>query len=928
MSIGRGDKRLRSRLVPSRRMEGIWSAGALAWWLSLASPVPADIGLHATPTDPGEVSAGWSPSSLFLLRPNTQMDYTNLGWLRYREGGGGFSYFPIYDELGEPWLNGSTSVFTWIEDRTRAPAYGSFLYKNIERHNRLVIARERFGRGALRVSVGEAMRTSFTSLTLDMARFTGVRADAMLGSNNEVTVVFSRPSDPVQRLRLDWTGDSLAVQGSLLAAGHWEGRFLDGALYLGGTVVNHHRFDSMQSAGNFLMGTMPDEMKPDTVCVRVTDDTPKSAGSAASVYGGSAALTVVDGSDLRVLTGVVPMTVVSDAVTRDGDHWVVSGNSYVEQVFPVPEGTVGLSTSASVADDYSVGTRQVHRATDLTSVEIRTRRTPLVTLARADGAGNADPVDVGLDYGLSSAINLAGLNGRLALGSMTLDWECVRSTAFFQYPVAQLGARSSLSGNAYYLRGTQRWRPLSLGAELFSISPRFNSYAKDGGDYRLGDPITQSNEDYITREYVGNDLGFYFNEAQPNAYRSGNAKRNKAFALVEDNDDEDQYEDQAQDDQPLTERTQPNEAGVYPGWDLDQDGVPDYNRNRNGIPDYLEPFLKYEQEEQVFYWGDDFNNNGVLDYFEDDSLPDYPYYKDEQGHHLFTEWRPWTTAGMGLRFGRYDIRQIAGSGKSDVAYGSAFYRRAFPGRGRLQWEHQIKRVHDDIANATYQYRLIAGRANAEGDYESVFVADSLSMRNSLVNRGYLGGRWNPFGDLQLRGNLRFEVNHQYEDTFSDGTAQDAENLNTVAYVAKVDYSWAWRKFVLRPMAKYARIREEAGGGTAPGGNGIRRDERQFVPILRLDCRFTDRTSLELGAEGFPGLGERLVDRRDPLADFTSRTCLGQLKRRGTSSGFSVFFIMGVQYTRKEYDDPSIESGSYVRSFFQVFMGEQILAASQ
>ena len=142
-----------------------------------------------------------------------------------------------------------------------------------------------------------------------------------------------------------------------------------------------------------------------------------------------------------------------------------------------------------------------------------------------------------------------------------------------------------------------------MGGEYFSISPKYNSYAFDSGNYRQGDLIATGRDDFITKDFMGNNFGFYFNEVQTNAFRTGNSKRNMTFPLVEDNDDDDQYKDQGQNDEPVLLRSQPLESGVYPGWDLDRDGVPDYNRNRNNIPDYLEPFFKYWQDEQVFYWG-------------------------------------------------------------------------------------------------------------------------------------------------------------------------------------------------------------------------------------------------------------------------------------------------------------------------------------
>jgi hypothetical protein len=86
--------------------------------------------------------------------------------------------------------------------------------------------------------------------------------------------------------------------------------------------------------------------------------------------------------------------------------------------------------------------------------------------------------------------------------------------------------------------------------------------------------------------------------------------------------------------------------------------------------------------------------------------------------------------------------------------------------------------------------------------------------------------------------------------------------------------------------------------------------------------------MELGAEGVPFFQERFIDRENELFDFKSQTYLGQLKMKGRSGGFDVFIITGLQYTKKEFDEPDLPSGSFVRSFFQVFLGEQVLAASQ
>ena len=65
----------------------------------------------------------------------------------------------------------------------------------------LVIACDNYGDFQTRLIIGDAIRTKFTSLTFDKARFNGVRWDGAT-TKHRGTVVFSRVSDPV-RFRFD-----------------------------------------------------------------------------------------------------------------------------------------------------------------------------------------------------------------------------------------------------------------------------------------------------------------------------------------------------------------------------------------------------------------------------------------------------------------------------------------------------------------------------------------------------------------------------------------------------------------------------------------------------------------------------------------------------------------------------------------------------
>ena len=446
--------------------------------------------------------------------------------------------------------------------------------------------------------------------------------------------------------------------------------------------------------------------------------------------------------------------------------------------------------------------RQVHRAVDRAKVTEEVRRPPLETRLRSAGNGTETMRVVGFDYGLSSAMNVGGLNGKLALGGLEMEWEFARSSSHYQFPEEQIGTRSSYGGNAYYAHGVYDWRTLSLGGEYFSISPKYNSYAFDSGNYRQGDLIATGRNDFITNDFMGNNFGFYFNEVQTNAFRTGNSKRNMIFPLVEDNDDDDQYKDQGQNDEPVLLRSQPLESGVYPGWDLDRDGVPDYNRNRNQYS-RLSPSLSLNtgKMNRCFTGETTSTTTAYWIILRTIPYPTIPTTRTNGGSHLFVDWRT-PLHGLSLRLGRFRIDQIAGTGHNHVDYLASTYRRVIPGKARLQWEHEIKWVEDDIPNHTFQYLLDEEKVDVEGGYKSVFIIDGLEMRNSTVNRGYVGTHWSPLRGLNLVNNIRYELNGKQQAQFADGTAQEVEELNTWAMVNKADYTGVWWRFRLQPMFKH------------------------------------------------------------------------------------------------------------------------------
>ena len=168
------------------------------------------------------------------------------------------------------------------------------------------------------------------------------------------------------------------------------------------------------------------------------------------------------------------------------------------------------------------------------------------------------------------------------------------------------GRRNTLDAQAYSIVGKRAFEDFDLNFEVFRVPP----------DYRTS---------------------FSY-------WDDGKALKLKEFQLIDDNDDLDPWPDSWEHEDPLSlifqdditlstpesrENLEPASLrdigfGVFPGLDDNGDGIIDTNVNDNLLPDYVEPFLMYYVESEEFVYGDDFNNNGVVDSRENDNKPDYP----------------------------------------------------------------------------------------------------------------------------------------------------------------------------------------------------------------------------------------------------------------------------------------------------------------
>lgn len=218
-------------------------------------------------------------SAQFINRDQLKNDqgYQNYSGRNYENYAIQFNKRKIYDNFGNFLVDG-LSVYdlsevqdpiTGISNNMKSKYYNLWF-------NNLVIGNDQYGGFTSRIMMGEAIRTKFTSLTLDKARFNGIRWD---GATNKYrgSVIASRVSDPV-RISFDAVNLPNAVQRrrdwtTYLMGGHFETDLGD-VLTVGATYVNQHQIhSSINSSESSIKGDVASAV-PRVIFMRVKDDSP------------------------------------------------------------------------------------------------------------------------------------------------------------------------------------------------------------------------------------------------------------------------------------------------------------------------------------------------------------------------------------------------------------------------------------------------------------------------------------------------------------------------------------------------------------------------------------------------------------------------------------------------------------------------------
>ncbi len=872
-----------------------------------------------------------------------------------------------FDNLGQFVMRGAT-VFEFQQYQTIAPTSGSFLSKPRlyqDYLNRLVIANDSYRGVDTRLMIGDRIRAKFTPMTLDLAVMNGIRMDTRSESVSLVLVgsrvdrpIFESAQDADQinhgSRELAFLRPRLAtyLMGADLRT-RWTG------LDLGVSWVNQFRTDSFKEIGeSSLKGTLPNTgTPPEWLVVRVADQAPEDRVGVrvrriAVVLNGrelvhtpgpydklnpeALTLTVTEHPDRTIIPPISKDNSRPPALVINSPHIEPTPQGFYETRgegsllfwFRVPayfrEGLDTLvvdqaQVDLDVSGDYVIELSEVFDGLSFNPA------TYFYTAAQARGrpADLNDYQRVRVLYGRQTARTLASAHLNLDIKGYLLRAEYVRNLSFRAYPaLISTNARHFESQSpAWFVVGRRDWDRFSLGGEVFDIDEDYSTVLSVQDDFYS----TYTREVFSARNYREPRLPIRIG---PNL---ASATFTMEFPTVDDNDDKDQFPDvyflRKTTNTSTGGRFIMDSDGIFPGLDADLNGRPDVNENINRVPDYYEPFLLYDVNPDAYEYGDDMNNNGVIDVREDDQKADLPYDPGRRGGHVFGQFRP--RKGMTLTLGYHKTEAPFAGTQAEVLYGRYQYRRRLPFLVDLYAVERLKRVRDDIVdevfgvgrNPIYFEPDVIPIPLHEVKEEDVLhplgvpvlLLDPLLMRRSWVNTAYVRARYIRVPRLNV------EVSLKYDNNFQQRTAFQSDNqIADLAVVAKADYDWRpWKQLRVIPQIKWLRQRLKDDEQRV-----LEIHERYFYPILRLEYPVSSRTTVKLGAQGFPFLKSTYRSEVTPGTDFDSEVYVAMVTNTSSYVGYQLNVNAGYERRIRTFVDQgrSDQDIDYSRIFLRVIAG--------
>ena len=739
---------------------------------------PIGPGILFDALDPA-VKKWYVPQELFNEYQWRQQDYTNYARRHYsryvdtnREG----DYF--YDLYGN-YITRGELIYDWS---IAAPqTSGSSLFKTTRFNSwftNLVIASDQKGQYAYALTIGDRIRTTLTPMTFSKPTFTGIQFD-LATDKYEATFLASRPSAPgyVGASATAITGRYRSNDTNLI--GGRSTMQVGDFVKLGATYINAFNSSTKGQAfqGNPFKGTLTEGQNNADVSrieVRLSDDSPEDGRAGAAFFQEEMIITTIDGERIsnRRRIGNSNILAFGPAVqggfrregflAADGNEVIVlvydlEGPQYRNSFGPQPEQIKSIEFLLLLANDYRIDVTSNRQLNANGQPVLLSEGIPERTM-RADGnvQDGSNQGFVSVKYGLPVANEIFGFTlDIMDVSGFYLSGEYDRNRQHFRYPrrsetdVTQHTMYNS-SADAWFVNVYKRAYPYFGFGEVYNVDP----------DYSTSSFLAGTQNDAADINY-DDDIRF-------------------VYEFVDDNDDQDRNPD-------WLRANFSQDREVFPGFDENNDFINDFNQNdsewrENTVPDYEEPFLRYASDRPEFLFGLDMNNNGIIDRFENDILPDYLYKRDRRGYNIYVGSHLGPEAR--LTVGRLDERQLADARENATNYALLTFDKDYASKGRVQVYNNYRQVRDDIRDNVIEWVV---REGSRGDL--VPYTDPLPLRDGWANTLYLGYQYQS-DHIHFKNRLKWEVFKQ--DNFDERPLDEQDIRETASFFGvlnKIDYTF-------------------------------------------------------------------------------------------------------------------------------------------
>jgi hypothetical protein len=772
-----------------------------------------------------------------------------------------------YDIYGN-YITRGWQIYDWRQEQPLT--FGSAILKQPQYSrwfSNLVIASDSKGEHFTTITIGDEIRTTLTPLTFSKPAYSGMQWD-YLSDKYAATVLASRANSPGFAQALDMVYDETDFTNLVGFRGTAQ---VGDYATVGATYVNAYigRTDRKLMLGDMRKGQLSTVQNGDVVrwvAIRVADDSPAD-GRAGGAYFSSTLWTRRVDADGAVIKEWGP----------EGAQPVIDGG-YQKRGYLAADGAEEITLTYTIVDPglvdrigFDLVLSNDYRVEVASNLQTDAEGFPvylLVARAPQNVDDNSNQRVVHFEYGLPTANEIYGVTLEVHdVWGISLRGEYDTNQRYRRFPNVNFTEHKATTdrAEAYYLTATKLAWPWFAYAEAFGLD-----------------------DDYSTTAYMVDSAGLLDYEDDVKYL----------YELVDDNDDQDRLPDWSRQNQ------RSDDNGVFPGLDENNDYRSDYNQNDNVRPDYEEPFLRYSVSPPEFLFGIDMNHNTVIDRFEDDDEPDFPYRRGHRGYNGYVGLQ--MTPEMKLRVGHQREWTWDDDRESRGNYALFTLDMDHPRLGSLQVYEHLQLVEDDLPDDVWIWTQPRGTKGGRQLFR-----DPLRARDAIINTAYLGLDHRGARRLNTAHKLKLETYRQRQHavpTWVDGKQDTlaAEDSWSLAVANQVDYSFSLGGVAtITPQAKSMYLQQQTGGEN---------ETKELTEAQFLIMRFPvlTRSNLEFGVEA-----TQFWDFNDKYNDYDGLVLACQFANRSSYQGYALTTHVGLQYERKVFIRKTERSTT---AFVSVFAG--------